>query len=458
MRNHQQTREDIQDDLYRRFSRPGLRRQQRRRAKLGMSVPLLPLVFSGAKRALDVMGAGILLVLLSPLMAPLFVLAGRKLQCTPRAGRWCEPFDELSFALSNNIFNRLAKLRLHSLPVLINIFRGDMSFVGPRPVSPDELSLRERAARKRFSVRPGLISLWWIRRRANIAFDNEVQSDSEYVDRQSIRGDLGIALRAIPAAFYGDSVNSVAEIVNILGIRINNLTMSAALEGIIARLHGSQASQICFFNADCANLAYKDAKYREVLNRAELTLPDGIGLKLAGKLLSREIKQNVNGTDLFPRLCAALSGTGRGVFLLGAKPGIAERVRDWIQQNHPEVVVSGCHHGYFSLAEEPEVIRQINTSGASLLLVAFGAPRQDNWIHQHLDETGVKVAIGVGGLFDFYSGTISRAPQWLREMGMEWFYRFWQEPRRMWKRYFVGNALFLFRVFKERNKLSSPQA
>jgi N-acetylglucosaminyldiphosphoundecaprenol N-acetyl-beta-D-mannosaminyltransferase len=462
MRNHHQTREEIQEDLYRRFSRRGLRRQQRRRAILGMSVPLLNLIFSGAKRALDVLAAGSLLLLLAPLLFTMFLLAGGKLHRTARAGRWCEPFDQFSLALPDGGFSRMAvRLRLPLLPVLINIFRGQMSFVGPRPVSPEELSPRERAARKRFSVRPGLISVWWIRRQANIAFDNEVQSDGEYVDTQSIRGDLGIALRAIPAAFYGDSAVAAAETVKILGISINNLTMSETVENIISRLRGNRAhggSQICFVNADCANLAHKDAEYREILNQAEMTLADGIGLKLAGKLLARDIKQNVNGTDLFPRLCAALSGTGQGLFLLGAKPGVAEQVRDWIQQHHPAVTVSGCHHGYFSLAEEPEVIRQIAGSGASLLLVAFGAPRQDKWIHQHLNETGVQAAMGVGGLFDFYSGNISRAPQWLRELGMEWFYRFLQEPRRMWKRYFVGNALFLFRVFKERNKQSSPVA
>ncbi|MEP7341443.1 MAG: WecB/TagA/CpsF family glycosyltransferase [Acidobacteriota bacterium] len=452
-----EAREQTKEDLYNRFSDRGLRRQQRRRRRLGMSVPLVILMISGAKRALDILAASALILSLSPLLAIAFVIGGREVCRMPRVGRWCETFDELSFAIPNGAFGRwMMKLRLNSLPVLFNLLKGDMSFIGPRLVSPGDLSPRQRAARKRFSVRPGLVCLWWVRRRANIAFDNEVESDSEYVDTQTVWGDLGIALRAIPAVIYGEGVQAVAGVVRILNIRIHNLTMSETVEAILARLQGNHPSQVCFVNADCANLSRKDAEYLNVLNHAALTLADGIGLKLAGKLLARDIKQNVNGTDLFPRLCAALSGTGQGVFLLGAKPGVAERVRDWIQQTHPGFIVSGCHDGYFSPAEEPEVIRQIAESGASLLLVAFGAPRQDKWISLHLGQTGVKVAIGVGGLFDFYSGNVTRAPQWMREIGLEWVYRFLQEPGRMWKRYFVGNAVFLFRVFKDRN--SAPMA
>ena len=418
---------------------------------IGISVSLLLLSISGAKRALDICVSGLLLLLLSPLLVVAYLAAGRVLQRRTKVGRWCETFDEFSFPEPKGAPGRLiAIFRINSMPVLFNILKGDMSFVGPRPALPDNSLPRQALARKRFDVRPGLISPWWIRRRANIHFGSEVESDSEYIDSRSIWGDVGIALRAIPAALYGEDVVETDEIVKILGIRINNLTMTEALEALRTRLQGEESHQVCFVNADCANLAYKDKAYLSVLNNASLTLADGIGLKLAGKLLARNIKQNVNGTDLFPRLCAALSGTGQGLFLLGAKPGIAERVRDWIEQTYPEVRVSGCHHGYFSPAEESKVIHQIAESGASFLLVAFGAPRQDKWINQHLGETGVKVAMGVGGLFDFYSGNTSRAPQWVREMGLEWMYRFLQEPGRMWKRYFLGNAIFLYRVLKER--------
>ena len=121
-----------------------------------------------------------------------------------------------------------------------------------------------------------------------------------------------------------------------------------------------------------------------------------------------------------------------------------------MRSQFPELPVRGYHHGYFSPEELPEVIADIKASRAEVLLVAFGVPKQDQWIEEHLGETGALLAMGVGGLFDFYSGRIPRAPAWIREVGMEWFYRFWQEPRRMWRRYFVGNAVFLTRVVRER--------
>lgn len=243
--------------------------------------------------------------------------------------------------------------------------------------------------------------------------------------------------------------------VNIQGIRIDNLTMLQAIENIINRLDSRKQHQICFVNADCVNIACRDKDYQNILCKSDLVLADGIGMKLAGKILTREIKQNVNGTDMFPFLCQALSGSNKGLFLLGGRPGISEKVKHWIKNNYTGVNVSGYHHGYFSSVEESSVIEKIKDSGADLILVAFGAPHQEKWINRNLLKTGAKVAIGVGGLFDFYSGRIPRAPLWMRKIGMEWAYRFYQEPKRMWKRYLWGNSVFLLRVLKE--KLLSKQ-
>ncbi len=448
------TPEYVKEELYRRFSRRGLRRQRLRRWVRGLSWVLVVQLLSGTKRIMDMLLAMSGLIILSPLlMVSLVLLASHliALERRPRVGRWCQTFDEYRFTLPDTTWGRLLKLvRFHRLPVLLNILKGDMSFVGPRPVSPGALSPRERAVRKRYDVRPGLVCLWWIRRRANIDYGTEIEADGEYVETQSVLGDLGIALRAIPAILYGEGVATAPDLVTILNIPIDNVTMAEAIEIIMNLLDSQHGHQICFVNADCANIAYRDEEYLHILRRADYVFADGIGLKLAGKLLGQEIKQNVNGTDLFPRLCQALADTGKSVFLLGARPGIAERVRDWIAQYAPGVRVVGTQHGYFSREEEAAIINRIANSQADLLLVALGAPRQDKWIHRHLHETGVKVAMGVGGLFDFYSGRIPRAPLWMREMGLEWLYRFIQEPRRMWKRYFVGNAVFLFRVIKER--------
>jgi N-acetylglucosaminyldiphosphoundecaprenol N-acetyl-beta-D-mannosaminyltransferase len=171
-------------------------------------------------------------------------------------------------------------------------------------------------------------------------------------------------------------------------------------------------------------------------------------MKIAGRVLGHPIRDNVNGTDLFPRLCQALVGSGRKMYLLGGRPGVPEAVAKWVTTYFPGVRVCGVRDGYFRPHEEAAVVQEIADSDADLLLVALGAPRQEQWIARHKNQLGCKVAIGVGGLFDFYSGRIPRAPYWMRKRGLEWVYRLWQEPRRLAKRYLIGNPLFLWRLVR----------
>ncbi|MEO8129056.1 MAG: WecB/TagA/CpsF family glycosyltransferase [Bryobacteraceae bacterium] len=441
------------DDLDRRFSAGCLRRRRVRGMIQASSWLLIVQVLGGAKRMFDFTLALVILLLTSLWWVRLiFVLrlSGRILDRTPRVGRWGQVFDEYSFSALGKTGRLLTRLHLRRTPVLLNILKGDMSFVGPRAVSPGELSPAERLARRRYDVRCGLICLWWLRQRSNIGYSGEAASDADYVEDHSLWSDAGIALRAIPAVLYGGGASVAEDAVSILGIRMHNLTMSEAVDAFIQASSAETPSQVCFVNADCVNISFRDPAYHRLLAGSGLVLADGIGMKLAGKLLRSEIRQNVNGTDLFPRLCEALEASGAGLYLLGGRPGIPEGVQDWIAANYPRARVCGLRHGYFSDAEETGVIEEIRASGASILLVAMGAPRQEKWIADRLSRLGVPVAAGVGGLFDFYSGRIPRAPQWLREAGMEWIYRFCQEPGRMWKRYFVGNLVFLFRVLRDR--------
>jgi N-acetylglucosaminyldiphosphoundecaprenol N-acetyl-beta-D-mannosaminyltransferase len=234
--------------------------------------------------------------------------------------------------------------------------------------------------------------------------------------------------------------------------------MEEALQYILDTARGSEPEQLCFVNTDCINQAQSNADYSRCLREAAIVLADGIGIRVAGKILRQPIRQNVNGTDMFPILNARLEGSDLGLFFLGARPGIAEKVAEWTQQNFPHTRVKGIHHGFFSPEEEPEVLKKINDSGAEILLVAFGAPRQDLWIAQNLPKLRVGLAMGVGGLFDFYSGQIPRAPQWLRELSLEWTYRLYQEPGRMWQRYLLGNLVFLYRVLLSAVACRSKQA
>ena len=192
-------------------------------------------------------------------------------------------------------------------------------------------------------------------------------------------------------------------------------------------------------NADCINPAARNEEYGRVVRLSDLVLGDGVGVRLFSRLIGEPLKENVNGTDMFPRLCAALEGTSHSLYLLGGRAGVALDVATWIRTRYPECRVAGFHDGYFDASEENAVIRDIERSGATLLLAAFGAPRQEVWLRDHLSSTGARVGIGVGGLFDFFSGRVPRAPMWMREAGLEWLLRLSQEPRRLFWRYGPGN-------------------
>ncbi len=455
MRAARSERDRVRDSLYARLNPATRWRYRIHHALRGFTWFFIIQLVAQSKRLIDVVISFVLLLLSSPLWLAGLALAkatGGGLRRLHRMGRYCEPIHLLTIDSPSDRVQRFLRLTgIGRLPMLINVLRGDLSLIGPRPLAPEEIAPEDRAFLKRQNVRPGLVGPWWIRRRANIHYDREWDVDADYSESWSIRGDIGIALRALPALLYGDGVASAPDLLTIQSIPINNLTMSEAIERILEyAADRSQPHQVVFVNAHCANIAWSHAEYLRVLKDADLSLADGIGLKLAGKLLKRDIKQNVNGTDLFPRLCEALAGTDKGLYLLGAREGVAEAVAQWIRSRYPDVIVAGVRHGYFTPAEEPEVIREIRESQASVLLVAFGVPRQDLWIRQHLSELNIPVSMGVGGLFDFYSGRITRAPQWVREIGMEWAWRLMMEPARMWRRYILGNGIFLAHVFYER--------
>lgn len=411
-------------------------------------------LFEPLKRMSDVAVSAALLAVTSPLLLA-FVLY-RKIAGVPvlartqRIGKFGRRYVQYDFAdlEGRRIFRKF--------PFLFNILVGDASFIGPRPAAPGERVV-EANGRARLSVKPGLISSWWLRQRANIDFDDEATADREYLNTASLAADMGIAVRAILALiFFEKRRGIVPRTVDILGIRIDNLNMADTLDWIQHRLRGKGQDVVSITNAHCANVSCLDPAYYQALLDSTLNLPDGVGLRIAGKLKRTPIQQNVNGTDLFPRLCAMLEGTGESLYLLGGRPGVAENVAAWIAKQYPNTTIVGYRDGYFQRQEEASVAEDIRRSGASVLLVAMGVPHQELWIHRNMKSTGVRVAIGVGGLFDFYSGRIPRAPGWMRELGLEWTYRLLQEPRRMWKRYLIGNWSFLARHLFYELKMYRP--
>ncbi len=388
--------------------------------------------------------AGLLLAAASPFLL-ISAALGARFITTVRIGAGGRTFRDRQLVWKNNRPVR----GLASVPRLWNILLGRLSFVGPRVRRPEEVNLRNESDRQRLSLSPGIVCHWWVRQRTTVDYGTEAETDMEYVNSRSFRTNVGIACRAAVAFCFGSKTAAPGATATILGMPIDNLTLDEAVDRIV-KPRGRKPLQVSFINVDCFNKAALDPEYREILQSSGLRLGDGIGLRIAGRILKCQLRQNVNGTDLFPRLCARMETERLRIFLLGGRPGVAEDVATWIKSRYPRLQLAGLQNGYFEAADEPAIVEAINESDADILLAAFGAPAQEKFIRRNQDRLKVAAALGVGGLFDFYSGRIPRAPQWMRDIGMEWIYRLYQEPGRMWKRYLVGNAAFLARIIWSR--------
>lgn len=405
--------------------------------------PLARFLVGVFPRVVDVLLSLALLVLLSPLLLIRLLWArlryGRYCERERLAGRYHNGFDRLRFAGPG--IGR-------DWPVLVHILAGQMSFVGPRPVSEVEGFKLRDVEGLRFAQRPGLVSPYRIRQRIGIAYEGERGVERDHYYSETARGNIAVLGRSlISSALSGDSTLPTPDEIDFFGVKVVNTTMDEAVDWLVDRAKGVDPTTVAFVNPDYLNIAYRNKPYRKVLQDAARVLPDGIGLRLGCRLFGVSLKANVNGTDLFPRLCAKAAQSGLPLFLLGARPGLAAAAAQNLCEQFPTLQIAGTHHGYFTPEEEPALIREINKSGAQILLVAFGAPQQELWLACHQAVLSPPVRLGVGGLLDFYSGRIPRAPQWVREIGCEWAFRLYQEPGRLWRRYIIGNPLFLYRVW-----------
>ncbi len=220
----------------------------------------------------------------------------------------------------------------------------------------------------------------------------------------------------------------------ILNIPVHPVTMAdtlALIEGYMAepRLH-----QIATVNPEFVMTAQDDAEFRQVLTEADLCLPDGVGLLYAARRYGRRLPERVPGSELVYRLAERAAACGWPLFLLGAAPGVAEEAAEVLRGLYPGLPVVGTFAGSPDPADNEAIVRRVNDSGAALLFVAYGAPKQDKWIARNrVALTAVRVAVGVGGSLDFITGRAVRAPRWMQRLGLEWLHRLIREPWR-WRR------------------------
>ena len=232
----------------------------------------------------------------------------------------------------------------------------------------------------------------------------------------------------------------------ILDVPVASLDVPDALALILRLVEERPPVHLAYVNAHTLNLASRDRAYRAVLRRATLVLRDGVGVGLAGRIQGQPFPANLNGSDFNPRLLALAAEHAWPTYFLGGRPGVARKAAESMATRIPGLRVAGVRDGFFAEGETFRVVSEIRASGAVVLMVALGNPRQEAWLDRHLSATGVRLGVGVGGFFDFAAERVPRAPLWMQQAGLEWSFRLWQEPRRLWRRYVLGNPEFLARV------------
>ena len=216
--------------------------------------------------------------------------------------------------------------------------------------------------------------------------------------------------------------------IDVMGLKFDSMTMDEALSRAEALLRGDKAAYVVTPNAEIAYEALHDVQLREMLNGADLMLPDGAGVVLASKLLRTPVKQKVAGVDFAAGLLGILERNGQSLYLLGGKTGIGELAAQKMLEAHPQLRIAGITDGYFQ--DEAPVIAKINASGADALFVCLGAPKQERFMVQHQQELHVHLMAGLGGSLDAFAGTVQRAPAWMIRLNLEWLYRLIREPKR----------------------------
>ncbi|GAA0315584.1 WecB/TagA/CpsF family glycosyltransferase [Bacillus carboniphilus] len=235
------------------------------------------------------------------------------------------------------------------------------------------------------------------------------------------------------------------------GVDVSPLSYEEIVESLKQRIAAGEQSTIIAVNPEKVMAAQENAQLRELINGSTYQIPDGVGILLASKLKGGQIQSRVTGVDMMERLLLMAEQEGYKVFLYGAKEEVVSKAFENIQEKHPAINLVGYENGY--LQDHDALVERINESGADMLFVALGSPRQELWIRENMPRLNVKVFQGVGGSFDVMAGHVQRAPEGFRKVGLEWLYRLMKEPKRL-KRQLVLPK-FLIKVLFNRKEQAS---
>lgn len=238
--------------------------------------------------------------------------------------------------------------------------------------------------------------------------------------------------------------------VTIAGIPVDNLTEDEAVEAIDRMIAGGGTHYGAVINAAKVVSADRDDQLKRILFEADLVTADGMSVIWASRVLGSRLRERVTGIDLFQRLVRHAAQRGLSVYFLGSRESSVRGTVQRFSTKYPSLKIAGWRDGYFAGDENNSVCQSIKDSGADLLFVALGSPKQEYWIASNIERIGVGFALGVGGSFDHLSGFARRAPMWMQRAGLEWFHRLLQEPRRLWRRYLIGNSTFVGLILRQR--------
>lgn len=229
---------------------------------------------------------------------------------------------------------------------------------------------------------------------------------------------------------------------------VDALSFDETIQKIEQIISEGKPTQHVVINASKINLMHEDEKLTEIVNSCPLINADGASIIWSAKKLGIPLKERVTGIDLFLKLVEIANEKGYRIFLFGAREEVLNKVKLCFEEKYPNLQIAGVRNGYFKEADEVAIIETIKESKADILFVAFSSPKKEYWINKYLNVLNIPFVMGVGGSFDIVAGVTDRAPEWMQKNSLEWFYRFIQEPRRMFKRYIIGNAQYVMLTYR----------
>jgi N-acetylglucosaminyldiphosphoundecaprenol N-acetyl-beta-D-mannosaminyltransferase len=250
----------------------------------------------------------------------------------------------------------------------------------------------------------------------------------------------------------GHAPDAPVPAIHVLGVGVHPLSLESLHEWMAQVITARGHELVLHANVHALNLASSEPWFRDFLNSAPVVFCDGAGVMLGARILGARIPERITYADWMWQLAALAAERDWSFYFLGARPGVAERAATQLRAQHPRLRVAGVQDGYFERvgAENDAVVDAINAAAPDILVVGLGMPLQEAWLRDNWERLDVPIALTGGAVFDYLSGTLRRAPRWMTGSGLEWLGRLAIEPRRLWRRYLLGNPLFLARVLRQR--------